>query len=751
MSHIGSKPHRVVWQRRIFLAAIAVLLGACSALHPRPVSLEERLASFPKENLPLDHAVTVRWNSTGVPWIEAESDHDLAFALGLVHAHLRLGQMAIMRRAVQGRLSESGGPFAQDIDRALRTIDFGTAAPEIEAKLPPATKAWLQAFVDGLNWYQSHAKEPPPEFGLLAMRNEPWTIRDLIAIGRLAGTDVNWLGYPGLLQARLRPDWPEVWQRTLAAGTNSTPSFATGSEALLQQLLQGSSRSGSNALAVSPAHSATGAALLAGDPHLGLTLPNFWLLVGLKSPSFHAVGFMVPGLPFIGLGRNDDIAWAGTNMRAAQSELVDVAGERGISERHERIATRLWFGKDVTIRRAKEGPIVSDLAMFPARPGEVIALRWKGHEASDEFSAFLAVMRATSASEFRQAFATYSVGGQNMICATRSGDICQVMAVQIPIREAALPADLVRRADDPAAAWHGTANAMSLPFALNPPDGVLASANNRAAPTPFPLGFLYPTSERVERLYTLIKAKDKIAIADLAALQQDTLSTAALSLKQALMPMLKASTVAPDFVRTVEAWDGRYDAGKSGPVAFETLLYEIANRLYGTKGAVPSDKADWGTLVRYLPQDLAAAPGHQKLIDESLLAAAATARKFPTWGDMHRVGIAHMLAFAPVIGGSFSLGDFGASGSRNTVMKTAHGLVNGKHISTYGSQARQLCDMSNPDGCSFVLFGGEDGWLGSANFADQVPLWREGRTIAMPLTPAKVAGAFPITTVLKPH
>ena len=325
------------------------------------------------------------------------------------------------------------------------------------------------------------------------------------------------------------------------------------------------------------------------------------------------------------------------------------------------------------------------------------------------------------------------------------------MAVQIPIREAALPADLVLRADDPAAARHGTANAMSLPFALNPPGGVLASANNRPAPTSFPLGFLYPTSERVERLYALLKAKDKITIADLAHLQQDTLSTAALSLKHDFMPMLKASAVAPDFVHKIEAWNGRYDADKSGPVAFEAFLCEIAHRLYAKNGAVPSDKADWAYLVRYLPQDLVTTPDHQKRIDDSLVAAEKTARKFPTWGDMHRVEINHKLAFAPLIGDSFSLEDYGAGGSRNTVMKTAHGLVNAKHTSTYGSQARQLCDMSNPDGCSFVLFGGEDGWLGSANFADQVPLWREGRTIAMPLTLAKVAAAFPITTVLKPH
>jgi penicillin amidase len=58
--------------------------------------------------------------------------------------------------------------------------------------------------------------------------------------------------------------------------------------------------------------------------------------------------------------------------------------------------------------------------------------------------------------------------------------------------------------------------------------------------------------------------------------------------------------------------------------------------------------------------------------------------------------------------------------------------------------------MSDPDRNQFVLLGGEDGWLGSVNFADQVELWRQGRTITMPLTAAAVAAQFPLVSVLAP-
>jgi penicillin G amidase len=747
----------VRWTLVVF---VAPLLCACGGLAPPNVTLADRLAAFPTNQLPLERPVTVRWNRYGVPWIDAQTDHDLAFTLGLVHAHLRLGQLTLAKRIVQGRLSESVGPFTQDIDRLLRTLDFGYAAADSEARMSPSTHAWMAAFVDGLNWYQRYAKARPPEYGLLALDNEPWSIRDLLAIGRLAGTDVNWLADTGLLKARLLPDWAQTWQRALAAGTDSLPSFdPTGPHALLNDLFAHSSRSGSDAVVVGPAHSSSGAALLAADTHLGTVLPNFWILVGLKSPSYHAVGLMPPGLPIIGLGRNDDLAWSGTNMHAASSELYDVSGAppATITARQERIRTRFWFDSQATIRRAAPGPIISDTSFFPARPRETIALRWTGHEASDEIGAFLGVMRARTAGEFRRALAGYSVAGQNMLCATRSGDVCQVMAVHLPIREATLPADLVRSVADSAAQWHGEADALMLPWALNPPAGLLASANNRPTRTDFPVGFFFQPSERVDRLYALLRAREKLSLGDLAELQLDTLSLSAVALKATLTDAIKRSSAAgtaPDFVRTLESWDGRYQADQAGPVAFEMLLYQLARRLYGSSsGKVSGVKTDWGYLVHYLPQDLAdkQEPERSELIAAAVRSAAAASARYRNWGDIHRLRLGHVLEDVPLLGRFFVLANLGVGGSRNTILKTAHGLVNGRHDVSYGSQARQLCDMSDPDRSLFVLLGGEDGWLGSANFADQVDLWRRGLAIPMPLTDAAVAAQFPTRQDLVPE
>jgi penicillin amidase len=141
----GGKSRRL---RALLLAALAVLPG-CAALLPRDVGTEGRLAALPRTGLALQRPVTVRWNDHLVPWIEAETDADLAFALGLVHGHLRGAQIALLRMVARGRLSEMAGAFALDIDHALRILDFGRAAPAIEAAWPQDTRDFVGAFLPG--------------------------------------------------------------------------------------------------------------------------------------------------------------------------------------------------------------------------------------------------------------------------------------------------------------------------------------------------------------------------------------------------------------------------------------------------------------------------------------------------------------------------------------------------------------------------------------------------------------------------
>jgi penicillin G amidase len=69
----------------------------------RRLTLEDRLGMVPRTGIPVTATVVVHRNRHQIPFIEAKSDHDVAVALGIVHAHLRLGQR---RRLSQGRVAE---------------------------------------------------------------------------------------------------------------------------------------------------------------------------------------------------------------------------------------------------------------------------------------------------------------------------------------------------------------------------------------------------------------------------------------------------------------------------------------------------------------------------------------------------------------------------------------------------------------------------------------------------------------------
>ncbi|MBY0335092.1 MAG: penicillin acylase family protein [Acetobacteraceae bacterium] len=740
--------------------AILALLPGCAALAPRPVAVERRLATLPAERLPLLAPVTIRWNAHLVPWIEAEDDGDLAFALGLVHGHLRGAQVALLRQVARGRLAEIAGPLATDIDHALRVLGFGRAAPAIIAAWPPETRAFMERFRDGLNHALLNGPRPP-EFGLLGLRREAVTLEDLLAIGRLAGTDVNWLSWFSLLPQRGRPEFPALWARVLQAGQGQVPVEGT-----LAALLTGLSRAGSNTVAVSGARSTTGAPILANDPHLGMNLPNLWLVAGMRSPSFHAVGAMVPGLPFLGFGRNPDLAWGGTNMRAASSDLFDVSRlpPEAFREEEAEIRQRLWFSATRRHRVTEHGPVITDARIVPPA-GAPLALRWIGHEPTDEITALLRAARARSGPEFRAAFARFGVSAQNMVWAERprsggGGGIGRLMAATLPDRPGFQASGPVLDAANPAhtAPWRNLRDARTLPFLDNPPDGVIASSNEpphlwtSGAP---PVGYFFSDADRNERLRQLLAARPRVTPEEVAAVQRDTRSTRAAGIAAGLLARFDAlpgGPPEPALLSRLRGWDGDYRAESAGALVFELLLAQLLPRMTPEGGSARGPETGWNFITTFLLRDLDALPPERRagILREAAAAAAPIAARFADWGEAHRLRAAHWLVNLPVLGRRFVLGDFPSGGSRETPMKTGHAPVTGRHEVTFGSMARHVSEMSDPDANWFVLWGGQDGWLGSAAFADQVPLWREGRMIRVPLRPETVAAEFPALTRLTP-
>jgi penicillin amidase len=730
------------------LLALLAMLPGCAALFPPQVGTDQRLAALPRQVQGLQRPVTIRWNQHLVPWIEAESDTDLAYALGIVHGHLRGAQIEIIRKIARGRLAEMAGPLATDIDHALRILDFGKSGPAVEAAWPAETRAFVAAFLAGLNQVVMHGPRPP-EAGLLGLSREPITAQDMLAVGRVAGTDINWLVLFSLLAERGTPAYEARWQRLREAGAGVSPGNALGA------ILTGNSRAGSNAVAVDAAHSTTGGALLASDPHLSLNLPNLWLTVGMRSPSYDIVGMMVPGLPVMGFGRNRHIAWGGTNLRSAASDVFDISAlpPEQLTTRTEVIRQRLWFSAEREVRDSPFGPVVSDVPLLKTRPGDVLALRWVGHQPTDEITALLRAAKARDGAEFRAAFNGFGVSPQNFLWADTGGHIGRIIATVLPRRQGFPERDPVLPTSA-AAAWDRLWDWRDLPQVTDPADGVLASANESpaswAANSP-PVGYVFSDGDRVARLRALLLARPRISPEDLAALQVDTMAPKAAVLAAGLLARLDAlpgGPPEPAMLARLRGWNGDYAAAAEAPLVFELLLGQLVPAVAAAKGLRP--ETSWGALTTFLLRDLDSLPNRDTLLREAATRAAPLAAQYRSWGDLHRLRTAHWLVNLPVLGRRFVLGSSPVGGSRETPMKSGHGLVTGPHEVSFGSMARHVSDMADPDANWFTLWGGQDGWLGSAGFADQVPLWQARRGIRMPLRPETVAAEFPTVTRLDP-
>ena len=742
----------------------ALVVAGCALLSPLPdeKDVTERLKAFPTRGLPLEGTVAIHWSERQIPFIEAESDGDAAFALGLVHAHLRLGQIATMRMIARGRVSEMIGPLGVDIDHGLRTLDYGRAAAEIEQSMDEATRLWVQRFVDGINHYQDTARELPHDFGVLGLERERWTVDDVLAMGRLAGTDVNWLVWADLLPLRARPGWDALWTRLLEDGTGPVAD-GPGSDrdtARAERWLGGLSKSGSNSLAVAAERTDTGGALMANDPHLGIMVPNVWLIAGVKSPSYHAVGLMAPGLPIFAIGRNPHVAWGGTNMRAASSDLYDVSAvpASDIAQRSESIGVRWWFDSDVTVRETAWGPIVSDAPLLAELDLPPLALKWTGHDASDEIGAMLAVSRARSFEEFRAAFDSFAVPGQNMLYADADGNIGRVLAARLPGRDGP-PADIALDPVGHDASWGAMRSAADLPYSYNPASGYLVSANDRPPETSIPIGFFFSRDDRVDRMHALIAAEAEVGLETLKAIQQDVYMASSVALRDLFVARLDAlgmtAAAGPEgkeAIRRLREWDGAYRADSIGPVAFEQFRAGFTARFYALLYGEDDGAAfaSVGRRTALLGDDIAAADEEtlRAALAAGLDAAADGLDSFADWGGMHRLSLAHPLSNVPLIGGRYAFAEAGVGGSSETLMKTAHQASGERHSVNYGSNARHISDMTDADENYFVLLGGQDGWFNSTTILDQWELWRRGEYVRVPLTLAEVRAGFPHTLAL---
>ncbi len=699
------------------------------------------------QRAPLAAPLTIRWNDQHIPFVEATTDADGAVGLGIVHGHLRLAQMELMRRVAYGRLSEVAGDAALEVDTLLRLVDFPRASAESLALLPPDTRAWADGFAAGISAVVAEAPLPP-EFEILGVEPEPWTVEDVFAVSRLCSADYAWRVWRTLNPLRQQEDWSRLWADLVGVAAVADEDIPIGADALDEALPTAFTRTGSNAYALAGSRTKSGKPLLASDPHHIITSPNLWLIAGLRTPSVSVWGLMIPALPIFGVGRNAHGTWGGTNLHATSSELIDLSDEE-VVETEARIGLRGNKEKRVTLRQSALGPVISDAKPFNM-PSDTVALHWLGHRASDEFTPFYKLMRAHDWGSFEDAIDLYSLPGLNMIWAGEDGTIGKMIGAHVPRRPLETPVDLVISKAEAHAQWANLLSGKDLPQTVDPECGFVASANEEPETSPVTISLFYAADHRIKRIGTLLSARDDFTAEDLKGLQLDVYHAAADALAQDLAAIAARLGLEGPVVDALKEWDGQYRSDSPGALAFELIAEPLIDELEALSPhrIVSPYWRPFSRLTRLV--DAAHADDLDAALKAAISSAEAPFAKTGTWGSLHRLRLSHPLVRIPWLGPRLPVLDFPSGGSNDTLMKSMHPFTQKEHASNFGANARFVADLADLDETYAVLLGGQDGWPGSRTMFDQVGPWRRGEQIRLPLRPESIADAFPHVTPIAP-
>ena len=697
----------------------------------------------------LSAPVSVGLDANGIPRIKAANALDGAAALGFMHARDRMFQMELMRRLGSGRLSEIAGSSTLRPDRTMRVLGVRRRAEADWAGLSPDTRALMEAYARGVNaWIGLRGRFSAPEFVALGAP-EAWTPIDSLLWGKTMALYLsgNWrqeIARAALL-ARMPADkvrglWPgqqagigEALERMLAAVPAFPEAFTVPGSA-------------SNEWAVSGAHSATGAPLLAGDPHLGYSMPAVWYLARIETPEGVLAGATAPGVPFVIIGHNGRIAWTFTTTGAdTQDVFVETAtgagyatpeGMRAFEARDEVI--HVLFGADVVqrVRETRHGPVLSDVD--GRLDGPILAVAMAGLAPGDVApDGLLALNRASTVAEAGRAAALVSAPVQNLLVADGRG-IGRFMTGRVPVRRAGdgtLPVDGADGAHD----WVGFASGEALPHVVDPASGVLVNANERVAGADFPvfLGQDWFGDWRARRIRALLEGRSSHTVASFSAMQVDSVSAFALAVLPRLLKTEPADAASGQALVALRRWDGDMRIDWSQPLVFNEWMTRLQAALVARgKGEAGLTGTQSDMLARALGAEEASWCGADcgAVLTQTLAAAVAAHPADAHWGPAHEAVFEHPLLGRLSLVGRLFRWTVEQPGDDTTVFRgSPRATVSGGEdwSAVHGPGVRGVYDLADLERSVFALAPGQSGNPFVAQASALMHTWRAGASVRL--------------------
>ncbi len=482
-------------------------------------------------------SVRIVRDAVGVPHVFAKTSEGAFYGLGWASARDRLLQMDIQRRLGRGRISEVFSPTtfprALLLDKRARWLGWGAKADQLANDMSdPELRAILEAYSNGVNDYVASLKGAlPAVFTSLEITTfDDWTPGDCLVV---------WLRVQDAFDAA----WENEVNKTSCSNGSPTidPSGAVvpcpygtstckvlhpkeGAKLARLTTREETFLKASHNWAVAGTHTTTGEAVLNSDPQLFIQAPSFWYEFHVKGGDFDSRGIGVPGFPPVFVGWNQRIAWGATALGGDASDIYELqpgaaadsyvldGQETPMTDVHtETIRVKNGTAVNVTYRATVWGPVVTDYFKetcdLPGSTTREVAMR---HLALDDdqhsFEGLIGLMKADDWCEARVAIRGYRSPAIHFLYADIDGHIGYTALTNIPVRPpsepcfGAIPLDGSTMASD----WQGMVPFDQLPWALDPSEGFLSTANNMAAdPACNPMNLVIGTSGDTIRSWRL--------------------------------------------------------------------------------------------------------------------------------------------------------------------------------------------------------------------------------------------------------
>jgi len=729
----------------------------------------------------LEGTVKVYRDQYGIPHIKAESEMDAFFAQGFVTAQDRLWHMEYDRRRGAGRWAEAVGEQGVAQDKMMRRFRLEASAKTDYQVMNAHTKSVFDAYAAGVNAFIDGGDALPVEYRITGLEPEPWQPWDGLIAYKVRHISMGVFESKVWRARMVREMGPEAagklfpgvepgYLMILPPGSTSPGPLDEG----LKELAEGAAGlnhlnemdSGSNSWVLAGAETATGKPILAGDSHRALDTPSSYYQNQVACPEFDVVGLSFPGVPaFPHFGHNCRVSWSVTHTAADYQDLYVERFQEGKylykdqwldAETHDE-TIKVRGGNDVhtTVIVTQHGPVIA------GDPAEGSGLAFK-YTATDQASTWPEILwqmlRAENCQELVDDMEGWVDPCNNLLFADIHGDMGYLCRGRIPIRSQVngwLPVPGWTGEHE----WEGDIPFDELPVSINPPEGYIATANNRPVGDDYPhyIAIDFTPEFRVKRVTAGLKSLNRPTAEDMAQVHAQSVSIPALAYQSVVKQIEPTDEASKTAKKLLLDWNGQMDADKVQPTIYSAMRDALLKEVFETNLTEKLAHDAWhpadrglgsfsnrlkARLVSMIEQDdcslLPEGDTWPTAVNRALSKAISTLTERLgenmgewQWERVHQARPKHNLSAAfPELAELLDPPAIPTSGDGDTPLQGGYSPAAPNTVTSL-SVARYSYDPSNWENSLWVVPLGSSGHPGSHHYADQSETWRQVKMIPM--------------------